>query len=225
MNGKSLYKSSEHGNALIYVLVAIALFAALGFTLARQNQGADTKKIDKANIELFATEIIGYATQVRSVIDQMSFTGTDIDDYDFTEPGEAGFNNGSPIHKIYHPQGGGLSLATLPEKAINEVSSSPAAGWYLGRYNNIEWTASTNTEILLSAYQITQAVCSSINEKITGSDDIPSVSGDLEDYFTDEGSDSELTESACPPCEGYSMLCVSDDSSSMYAFYATMAER
>lgn len=219
-----MYKDSESGNALIYVLIAIVLFAALGFTLSRQNSNTSTKEIDDAKKELFATQIITYATQTKSVIDQMSFTGTDFDEFDFTKPNESGFNTAPNIHKIYHPQGGGLSLSNLPEGAKDDSITNPDAGYYLGLYNNIEWTPSIENDILFTAYGIKKSICAAINQSISGDSTIPQISGNLDDYFTDEGS-AEITESACAECEGYPTLCVSNTAGNEFAFYALMLDR
>jgi len=213
------------GNALVYVLIAIALFAALGFTLSRQTQNASTSEIDRAKADLYAMQLITYATQAKSVLDQMMFTGTDIDDLDFTLPSESGFGTAPHIHKTYHPQGGGLTPANLPVKAVHETSSSPSAGWYMGRFNHVEWTDSTGTEVLLSAHQIDRTVCEAINDRITGSTTIPVLTGDLSDFLVDTSSDSDLTTAACSDCEGYATLCVRDSADTMYSFYAILVDR
>ena len=80
-------KEQESGNALIYVLIAIALFAALSFTLARQSDTGEAGTLSDERAELYATQIISYAAQTKSALDQMLFIGTDIDDLDFIAPG------------------------------------------------------------------------------------------------------------------------------------------
>lgn len=217
--------SGEKGNALIYVLIAIALFAALGFTLSRQSRNGDVSEIDDAKAELFATQLITYSAQAKSVIDQMNFTGSDIDDYDFMMPGEAGFNTAPLINKVYHPQGGGLTPANLPEKAIHQISATIVAGWYMGRFNNVEWTKTSGTDIILTAYQIAKPVCEKINLKITGSKTIPALRGDMDDHLLDSSTNNDLTVAACSACEGYMSLCVSNDSRSAFSYYTVLIDR
>ncbi len=225
MRKKILYRSTEDGNALVYVLIAIVLFAALSFTLSRNMSGSNTKEIDAARAELYAVELIAYSAQVKSVIDQMSFTGTRINTLDFTKPGEASFSTAPHIHKIFHPQGGGLTSANLPTRSIKEISPSPEAGWYLGLFNNVEWTKGTGTDVMLTAHQISKAVCLAINDKITNSTAIPAISGDLDDYLVDTGTNNEFTVSSCADCEGYVALCVSNNTASTYSFYTIILGR
>ncbi len=217
--------NNEQGNALIYVLIAIALFAALGFTLSKQNRNAGTHEIDDAKAELYAMQLITYASQVKSVIDQMIFTGSDIDDLIFTKPSETGFSTAPYIHKVYHPQGGGLTPATLPKQAVYQISTTPPSGWYLDRFNNVEWTKTTGTDVILTAYQISKAVCEKINQKIIGSNNIPALSGNMSEYLVNTSTNSDLTIASCAACEGYSSLCVSNSSVTAYSFYSVIIDR
>lgn len=225
MRRKILYRSTEDGNALVYVLIAIVLFAALGFTLSRNMSGSNTNEVDAARADLYAVELIAYTAQVKSILDQMSFTGTQISNLDFTKPGEAGFNTAPHIHKVFHPQGGGLTSTNLPPRIIKEKSTNPEAGWYLGLFNNVEWTRGTGTDVILTAHQISKAVCRAINDKITHSTTIPVLSGDLEDYLVDTGTNNEFTTGACADCEGYVALCISNNSADTYSFYSIILDR
>jgi len=217
--------NNAQGNALIYVLIAIALFAGLSFTLSRQSRNSGTSEIDDAKAELYAMQLITHASQVKSIIEQMSFTGSNIDDLIFTKPSEAGFSNAPYIHKVYHPQGGGLTAATIPAQAIYQISSTPPAGWYLDRFNNVEWTKTAGTDVMLTAYQISRAVCEKINKKIIGSISIPALSGDMSEFLLNTASNSDLTIASCAACEGYISLCVSNNTATAYSFYSVILDR
>jgi len=218
-------KNSQNGNVLVYVLIAIVLFAALGFTLSRQTQNSNTKDIDAAKAELYAMEILTYSTQAKLAIDQMIFTGSRVNELDFTLPSEEGFLTEPYINKVYHPEGGGLSPANIPIKATKEISKSPAYGWYLGRFNNIEWTKNDRNDVLLTAHQISKIVCETINKKITDSKIIPVINGDLSTYIIDTSSNNDLTSEICSGCDGYVTLCVSNKSGDMYSFYSILSDK
>ena len=243
MKTKREQKKSENGNALIYVLIAIALFAALGFTLSRQTDTGEAGTLENERAELYATQLISYAAQARQVVDQMVFTSaTDASQIDFTPPTDATFDTGTLIHKIYHPQGGGLNPGTLPPAVINEVTTDPDPGWYLGRFNNVDWTplASGNTagaggaqapyeEVILTAFQISEQVCGFINEKINGSTAIPASTAALRSILVDEtlhsGTNVEFTTDSgiCPACENQASLCIQEGG--IYAFYNILADQ
>lgn len=229
-------RKTESGNGLVYVLIAIALFAALSFTLGRQTDTSETGSLDDERAGLYATQLISYAAQAKSAVDQMLFVGASaIDDLDFTAPTDGTFDTAPLIHKVYHPQGGGLVPGRLPEQVISQVSTTPRAGWYLGRFNNVEWTATSSEDVILVAYQIDEQVCELINERINGSTVIPSITGNIRDVFVDEsvaghsGTNVELTTDApgdiCPDCHNVAGLCVSDGSGTSFSFYTIIADQ
>ena len=226
MSNKKQYSNSEQGNALVYVLIAIVLFAALGFTLSRHQSNSDTSELIEAHAEIHALELISYASQAKSIVDQMVFSGTNLNNIDLTLPSEAGFSTAPHVHKVFHPQGGGLTPANLPQNAINEITTIPeGAGWYMGQVNSVEWTASTSTDIILTAYQITKPACEAINEKVTGSKVIPALTDDMHKYLIDSATDLELTNVICAACGGYMSLCVSNSTATAYSFYNVLAAR
>lgn len=226
-------RKSESGNALIYVLIAIALFAALTFVLSRQADNGDTGGISEDKASLYATQLISYATQAKQSIDQMLFSGADIDDLDFTPPDDAGFNAGDPgdrIYMVYHPDGGGLIPGKIPSEAIQEEDSDPEPGWYLGKFSNVDWTATANDDVILVAYQIRPEVCQKINDKM-GIGTIPSITSAIKLVMIDEdsygtGSNTDLTTDSgeiCPECHDRGSLCVQEGG--IYAFYTLVADQ
>ncbi len=227
----------EHGNALIYVLIAIALFAALSFTLARQSDTGEGGTLSDEKAELYATQMISYAAQTKSVIDQMLFSGTDIDDLDFMDPSDSDFNAGTQLaraHRVYHPEGGGLIKGRLPPEAVDQNIGTPEAGWYLGRFNNFEWTKSANDDVILVAYQISRQLCEKLNEKVNGSTSIPVLTDSIMETMIDasyfSGANTDLTTDPsgspiCAACHEVASLCVQNQSQNAYGFFTVIADQ
>jgi hypothetical protein len=225
-NTKHITRSAslENGNVLVYILIAVVLFGALSFAISRQTNTAGTAELDAAKLEFFASDIIGYSGAAKSVIDQMMITGSTIDDYDFSKPGDSAFNIHPHEHKVFHPQGGGLDIKGLPEDiTVNKEAEAP--GWYMTSSINVEWSDSTSTDVILSAYQISKPLCELLNKKITGSTAIPALPGQMKDYFINTGSNNDLSVASCPDCEGYSALCVSNSNNDSFSFYSVLWAR
>lgn len=227
---------NERGNALIYVLIAIVLFAALSFTLGRQTDTSEAGALSDERAELRATQLISYAAQAKSVVDQMLFAGADIDDLDFMDPSDPNFNAGTQLdraNRVFHPEGGGLVLGQLPEDTIAQVDTNPVAGWYIGRFNNVEWTESPGEDVILVALQISRPVCEKINEKINGSTVIPTIVGLrtslVDDSFHSSTNANLLTDPTgtpnCAACHGIASLCVINNAGNKYAFYTVVADQ
>lgn len=209
------------GNAMVYVLVAIALFGILTATLSSQNNQSDGQDLDDELAEFYATELIEYAAAAKNVVDQMIITGTTIDQLNFVNPTSAAFDIAPHIHKVFHPQGGGLNYL---EKFSSEIETLPDGGWYIQSTKNVEWTNSTNTDIILTAHRVNKTVCEKINTIITGSTTLPALTVDIHSIFIGSSANT-LDTITCANCEGQISLCIENDVGTHYAFYSILAGR
>ncbi len=238
MSGKSKSFSgkSEAGNAIIYVLVVIALFAALTFVIARKSGSTQQAVIPEEKLNVYATQIIQVSNQVKQAVDQMVFSGSSLDALQFCLPADACFNVGSSIHKIFHSDGGGVIMPKLMAEAVGQVDTNPAAGWYLGRFNNVGWTATTATDIIMVAHQIREPVCARINELLTGSAAIPALNVNINKVLisaTDADGNVQHTNSptadfdatVCPGCNGRPSLCVENSTGTAWSYYNILEQR
>lgn len=211
------------GNAMIYVLLAIALFGILTATLSSQNNQSDGQDIDDEMVELYANELIEYAAAAKNVVDQMIMTGSTIDDLDFINPTSAGFDTPPHIHKVFHPQGGGLNYTTPSSPPFVDDTNE---GWYIIKNTHIEWTPTTADDVVITAFKVEKSICSLINEKISGDPTIPvhtQAGYGMYSHFVDGSNDFTTLE--CPQCEGYPSFCVESTDGTQWAFYSILAGR
>ena len=208
------------GNALVYVLIALALFGVLTMTLSSQNdQGDGEGGIDEEVLEIYANELIEYMNSAQQVVNMMVSTGTEVSDLNFVNPSSTGFDNGSHIHKVFHPEGGGLNY--IPKFNLN-IRGNASSAWVINNSTNIGWSETVANDAILTAYFVTQNVCELLNEKITGSTTIPATAKSHDNYFLPTGTD-DFTAAECPACDGYPTLCVENDSGDGYSFYSVIA--
>lgn len=214
---------NEQGNAVAIILIAVALFGGLTFTLSRSMDGGNSNELTNAEVQIAASRLMTYASEVESSINQMLFNGAEIDDLDFILPSDAAFETGSDIYKVFHPDGGGMNYRALPENVKYEIL--PGARWFLGRFSNVEWTQTTAEDIILTAYQIREDICSEINKKITGSISIPSLTDSMNHLLIPGYDEDDLTTTECASCEGYSSLCVSNQTGTAWSYYTIVASQ
>lgn len=189
-----------------------------------QSDQAGGDNLEKEQAQLYATKIVAYAASIKNTIDQMLMTGTPQASLVFLNPQEAAFDTPPHINKIFHPDGGGLNYeaATAPPfQGVDDLTN--AGGWYIGRFNNVEWTPSTSNDIIITAHRIDRSACEYINRQITGTTDIPALTGETETYLVDDSYHStgtaDLTETVCADCEGYPALCVSNSGATSFSYY------
>lgn len=217
------FKNPQSGNATIYVLIVVALFAALAFTVTRQNDSSEGSGLSAEKADIIAAQLMAYPYQVKQAIDMMTMTGVDVSALDFTQPGQPNFDTAPNANKVYHPGGGGLIMARLPDEGVAQTSTTPVSGWYLGMFNNYEWTQSAAADVMLVAYQIKREVCERINHRLFGNTDIPALGSSIPALLIDKENPpgtpvhptnnvAEFNLAQCADCKEKPAICVTDGS-------------
>ena len=216
------YKEKNcRGNAMVYVLVALALLGFLTVTLSKQNNQSDTQDITGEMVELYTNDLIEYTSTAQYAIELMVASGSEIDELNFVNPTSGAFDTGSHIHKVFHPQGGGLSYHASYDSAI---AVGGAGAWYFQNTLNVEWSDTAGNDVIIMAYNIKPQICAGINKKITGNTTIPAVTVDLDDIFNPAATtEPSFDTTNCPGCDGYPALCVSNNAVDTYGFYSIIA--
>ncbi len=213
----------EAGNALFYVLLGVVLFAALSFIITRQtgNDGLTEQLADdKANI--IASQMINHATSVKYAVEQMLANGSTVEQLDFIRPGEAGYDTPPHQHKVFHPSGGGVNvMAVKPEHM-----SSPTTHWGYQKGRNVEWTPTTQTDLMYSVIDITEPICRSINTKLYGNIAMPAqLTSSYGAVFEYGSTDVDFTAAICADCVGKHTACLKHPSLDRYLFYTVLVGR
>ncbi|QQG36469.1 MAG: hypothetical protein HYS17_01360 [Micavibrio aeruginosavorus] len=207
-------RPAERGNAMIYVLIAIVLFAALTLIVARQSDNSESGTLDTERVGIAATQIIQTSMQLKQGVDQMLYGGTDPANLDFVTPDtEPAFSAGpSHVNKVFHPSGGGLVLQALPAESLDQISADPPARWYIGRFNNIEWSKTIAEDVIMVAHQISTPVCRAINQTLLGNPTPLATTSNPRDILIDDqlhgGTNADFMIADCPACEGVIAGCL-----------------
>lgn len=219
---------NTRGNAFVYILIAIALFGALTFALSGSQETTSVGELNEGRATIAANEILAYAAAAQNSITSLDRMGTNAATIDFVLPSNnTDFNDPPHINKLFHPEGGGLSYKLLPKDAAVAAVTGPEEGYYIGRFNNTEWTPTTAQDVLFTAYGINRQVCEELNYKITGSRTIPSVSDAAATFVDTEyhsGPNADLMISDCATCDEKPALCI-DGSSGLYVFYSILVAK
>lgn len=203
--------SNIAGNVLMYVMIAIVLFGALSFMLTRQMDGnSATNSLSESTDRLRAEQLINYATTVRSGIEQMMVMQNVLPtELDFVKPGAVGYADAPHAAKLYHPAGGGVSL--FPDQSAYYAPGSGARGWVVQQGTNVEWTASTASDVIFSFLDVSTGVCKEINNRLYKDSAIPTTTVDsAATFIKGGGDDTDFELSTCPSCNGRVAYCIKD---------------
>ena len=183
---KSIYyqgKQRQDGNAMFFVLIGIALFAALTYTVVRTS--STTGKVSMENAQIAAQQIISYAEKINGAVQSVSLqNGCLSSQISFENSKIAGYINpdapGSKKCHIFDPAGGGVDYEGPPSLALDTAAAAAGAGgtnalvaqyFFTGNtcVDNVgsgPYTACTpsNSELLLIVPWVSSEICSAINQ-------------------------------------------------------------
>lgn len=106
--------SAENGSALIYILVAIALFSALSFVMSQSMRGGDSGKNEEL-LQLQATEILQYVNGLQRALRSMRIEGLEFSALSFENNIVAGYGHAgcsTDDCKLFNINGGGMAYQT-----------------------------------------------------------------------------------------------------------------
>ncbi len=173
MNRKTNWhvQNSQSGNAFIYILVAIALFAALTYTFTRSAQQGGTGDISKQEAAIAASEILSYARSIEEAVNRVRVKNRCSENEISFEYGGNYVNASAPgtnkCH-LFESAGGNIPWHTPQTSWLDSSQSSNALyGSYsyvgAGGVDDVESAAS---DLVFFAPVLNRQVCININNNL-----------------------------------------------------------
>lgn len=224
-------RAKESGSAIVWILVMIALFAALSYAISDGTRGG-TAQLTAQQADLAATEILDYASSIKRAVQELQINGCSDTEVSFDNAFVSGYShNNAPSDNschVFHPNGGGLSY-TKPH--INNLDSSQSGNanygdWLTSGSVAITDLNSTDTDLTLYLPYLKSDICSALNKKINITDPIPV------DSFTADKFIGSYTPSVDPnigdddtKLENQSSFCARVGATSWYYFGQVLIAR
>lgn len=167
-------KGRENGSAIFLILIAVVLFAALTAALNHSSR-TSTGMVSDQQARLAATDIIAYGGSVKQTVQKLLLQGCSESEISFENDSVEGYEHpdGSPDRcKVFHPQGGGLTLQA-PPAPHNKTGPSFWNGRYAFTYGTT-WKGQGTTcteercdDLLLLLYLSNDGItCQEINKML-----------------------------------------------------------
>jgi hypothetical protein len=189
---------SQRGAVFFYILLAIALLAALSYAVSRGNRGGTSTMTDQ-QAKLAAQEIIDYGNTVANAVQKLKLRGIQDHEFDFSN-NVYKLENGTPwpavnttcasnICKLFDAEGGGIQAKYASEIAQiknvpNLLGSSSGMGGFRTVY--IEDIGTDAADLTFDFVYINKEICIKINE-ILGIEN-PSGNPPLDNYHGGQGN-------------------------------------
>lgn len=178
-------RKSESGAVFFYILLAIALLAALTYAVSRGQRGGLSTLTDQ-QAKLAAQEIIEYGNTVANTVQKLKLRGFQDTEISFgnsvyVDQASAPYN--APGHnpnctssdcEIFSSEGGSLSPMTFADSSTKDNQSAGNVQFLTVDVDNI---GSAERELVLKLYRLKPEICGKINRLlgISNSDYLPPV--------------------------------------------------
>lgn len=160
-------RSSEKGNVLFLILIAVALFAALSYAVTQSSRTGGGATDGEANL-VNSAQVTQYPASVRTAIVRMIISGVDVTALNFDPPSEFDLGTGTdceslPAPCVFHPSGGGATAVTAPASV---TSTGAQANWIFTSDYAIENIGTAANDIIAMFPSIATAVCTRLNTEL-----------------------------------------------------------
>jgi len=162
--------SPESGNVLFYILIAVALLAALSYTVASSSRGSVSMLSDD-KAALYATEIIEYGGVMANAVSQLRLRGYKDTQISFENSVVAGYTNANCTGdgcKVFHPSGAGVTYMAPKSEWLDSTWSADSAYATWGFYTNnyIPEIGTSEGDLILAVGFIDKTLCIALNNKL-----------------------------------------------------------
>ena len=157
------------GNAIVIVLIMIALLGALTLTLTRM--GSNSNDISQEQAQVIASQVLRQAKTLESATSNLLAKGCSLTQLSFDNSLVSGYTNAqSPVDKscwLFDLAGAGLNFPTPP------ANSNDGSNWFFGRNNTVFGVGqeretlvqptNNSAEIIMILPFVNEKVCRAIN--------------------------------------------------------------
>lgn len=217
---------SQKGNVLWFILIAIALMAALTLTFTRSNKNSTGDASPEQN-KIMALEILNYAKEVENAVKQLQARGCSENEISFENPTGTNVNPDTPVDgscKVYDPAGAGLTWKT-PPKGSNDGSAYS----FTANLNLVGSINGGRSELYFYTKGLTDEACLAINKEAGHSwTTLPESDKFFRTEFTNDYNDSGPGWLSCGGvCSEIYTACMYDTHASMVTnvFYHVLINR
>lgn len=184
----SFFVRSQSGNMFFYILLGIALFSALAFTVSRGMRGQSSTALSKRQVDLVVSEILSNAQDIENAVSRMRRNSISEGELCFSHDEFSIQNNNAytsietcldNAYRLYHPEGGGLSFRKIPEDWLDfKYESDQGYGeWMFTNVNGVsgigesDMNEPSSMELVAFIPHLKKDLCEAIN-MVLGLDEV-----------------------------------------------------
>lgn len=159
------FKNPQSGNVLFYILLAVALFAALSFAVSSTSTTSGNV-LTGEQTRLAAQGVISYANTIAAAVQKLRLRGCTESQLNFENNIVSGYTNGGAPSDdscdIFSTSGGQVQFKAPPKNA------NDGSDWIITGTNEVTGvgTDGTGEDLILSLENLDSAVCLELNNQL-----------------------------------------------------------
>lgn len=235
-------RNSQKGNAVIWILIAIALFAALGYAFTSSSR-TNTSFLDVEKASSYAKQVIAAGNEIKASVKRLELRGCSDTEISFENNVVGGYNNpNAPTNEschIYALAGGGIQYQNPPTVIFDSASSGGetySENVFSGENTGPNIGTAATDDLIYFVHFLQKDICVAINSLLG----IDNPGGDPPDEGSgicagnNEKFDGSYSTGACgidvlPEYDGKSAACIKTvvgaGSDASYSFYNVLIRR
>ncbi len=154
--------NSQSGNILFFILLAVALMAALSFTMMRGDGGGHN--VDREKLLIYSTGVEQYGAELKQAIEIVLDTGiseTEISFAHASAPSEYGDEMVDPVTTQIFSFSGGKADYRTPKTEISSASQ-----WEFYGESQMPQVGSSNADLIAVLPDVTKDFCDVFNKRV-----------------------------------------------------------
>ena len=223
---KSRTRQSESGNVIFYILIAIALIAALSYAVSSSSRSGGDSALSEERARILATEILEYSNAIATATSLLKLRGCSDLEISFENQTLTGYaNSNSPnnnICDIFHINGGGITYQKPNSAASNSQN------WGFTGSRDIVGVGTTSPDLFLILHDVNREVCMKLNDMLNvprTSGNAPADNGGDMTAFTGSYASGDALGDEDANLERQPKACYHDGDDDVYRFYYTLIAR
>jgi hypothetical protein len=166
---KAQRQETRSGSVMVMILVAVMLFAALGYAVSENMRGGSPEVLSAELAKNHASEIFQFSSSVRRAVQSLKIDGIADTDISFENPILSGYTNGTcETCRVFSSRGGGINYIKPAQHWLDpsRETSDHYRTWLFTGGAFIDSVGTGANELLMIVPYIRQGICMEINKKL-----------------------------------------------------------
>ncbi len=226
-SNKNFKSDNEKGNVFFYILLAIALFAALSYALSKGGRSSSST-LTNEQARIAAQEIIDYGNDIANAVQKLRLRGCSDNEISFENDEYAGYvNPNSPADERCHVFSNSGGQITYHGRSKDWFTPGYYSSWWVNGETSVVDVGSAESELIVWSVRLKEKLCMHLNKSLNNlAPSNENVSIHTTEFIGSYGGlPNGLGDDTGQVYKGKLAGCAYDPSQSYYYFYQVLIAR